>query len=95
MKTQKQQEVIKFLNDLVCQRFNEETLNQKLSKFFNEEIQISDATVYDGESTDINYMFNSERQDTYGYFDIYALNMLNTGFDGANFYVTEISYEFE
>ena len=40
-------------------------------------------------------MFNSEKEETYGYFDIYILKMRNVGYDGAEFMVTEIGYEFE
>jgi hypothetical protein len=40
-------------------------------------------------------MFNSENEDTFGYFDIYMLKMRNSQFDGSTFHVTEIGYEFE
>jgi hypothetical protein len=94
--TRVQQEVVKFLENLVQQRFNLETLNQELSKCFGEDIK---AEFVDEENErdlgDWNIMFNSEQEDTYGYFDIYVLKMRNIGFDGAEFYVTEVGYEFE
>ena len=91
-----QREVVKFLEDLVYERFNLETLNQKLSKYFGENIN---AEFVDEENEaglgDWNIMFNSEKEETYGYFDIYILKMRNVGYDGAEFMVTEIGYEFE
>ena len=91
-----QREVVKFLEDLVYERFNLETLNQKLSEYFGENIN---AEFVDEENEaglgDWNIMFNSEKEETYGYFDIYILKMRNVGYDGAEFMVTEIGYEFE
>jgi hypothetical protein len=40
-------------------------------------------------------MFDSTKDETYGYFDIYMLPMRRQGFDGATFYVTEVGYEFD
>ena len=40
-------------------------------------------------------MFNSENEETYGYFDIYILPMRRKDLDGSDMYITEISYEFE
>ena len=91
-----QREVVKFLEDLVYERFNLETLNQKLSEYFGENIN---AEFVDEENEaglgDWNIMFNSEKEETYGYFDSYILKMRNVGYDGAEFMVTEIGYEFE
>ena len=39
MHTQKQKDTINFLESLVHNRFNIDTLNTKLSEFFNEEIK--------------------------------------------------------
>ena len=91
-----QQEAVIFLENLVHKRFNLETLNQELSKHFREDIK---ADFVDEENEvglgDWNIMFNSEKEETYGYFDIYVLKMRNVGFDGSEFMVTEIGYEFE
>jgi hypothetical protein len=40
-------------------------------------------------------MFNSDNEETYGYFDMYVLMHKRPSYDGATFYVTEIGYEFE
>jgi hypothetical protein len=100
--TPRKQEVVKFLESLVGQRFNLDTLNANLSKHFNETIRVEnvsqgriDSGESDDELTDWNLMFNSENQETYGYFDIYMLPMRRAGFDGATFYVTEVGYEFD
>jgi hypothetical protein len=100
--TPRKKEVVKFLESLVGQRFNLDTLNANLSKHFNETIRVEnvsqgriDSGESDDELTDWNLMFNSENQETYGYFDIYMLPMRRAGFDGATFYVTEVGYEFD
>ena len=94
--TRVQQEVVKFLENLVYERFNLDTLNQELSKHFGEDIE---ADFVDEENEaglgDWNIMFESEKEETYGYFDIYVLKMRNVGFDGAEFMITEVGYEFE
>lgn len=90
--------VVEFLESLVHNRFTEKELNEKLSKYFDETIEIYNASqgrIDSGEDSDeladFNWMFNSEKEDTYGYFDIY---MLPTREDGV-WYVTEIGYEFD
>lgn len=92
MTTKRQKEVIKFLEELVHSRFNLDTLNQTLSEFFGEDIK---AEFVDNDCADWNIMFNSEKEDTYGYYDIYVLKMKNIGFTGADFMVTEVAWEFE
>jgi hypothetical protein len=79
-----------------------DTLNANLSKHFNETIRVEnvsqgriDSGESDDELTDWNLMFDSEKDETYGYFDIYMLPMRRAGFDGATFYVTEVGYEFD
>jgi hypothetical protein len=98
----KKQEVVKFLKSLVGQRFNTESLEAKLSEHFNEEIKVRNVSQEridnrddDDELTDFNLMFESEKDETYGYFDIYMLPMRRKRFDGATFYITEVAYEFE
>jgi hypothetical protein len=94
--TSRHKQVVQFLEGLVGRRFNLETLNKKLSKHFGEDIK---AEFVDNENDEVladwNIMFNSEQDDTYGYFDIYVLKMRRQGFDKAEFYVTEVGYEFE
>jgi hypothetical protein len=93
MKTQKQ--IISDLNNLVGNRFNENTLNEKLSKIFNEQIKVEDVSRNDDELTDYNFLFVSEKEETHGYFDIYFLKMRKKGFDDSNIYISEIGYEFD
>lgn len=94
--TPRKKEVVKFLEGLVGQRFNMDTLNEKLSNHFGEDIK---AEIIDNEHDEVladwNIMFNSEKQETYGYFDIYMLKMRRPGLDGSDFYVTEVGYEFD
>ncbi len=95
--TEKQKDIVNFLESLVHKRFSEENLNKVLSEKFGEEIIVEDVSSLrnDDGLADYNLMFNSEKEDTYGYFDIYMLPMRCTGFDGATMYITEIGYEFE
>jgi hypothetical protein len=95
--TKKQKEIVDFLESLVGQRFNMETLTKELSKAFDEEIEAEIVNDEDETNTlsDWNIMFDSENEDTFGYFDIYMLKMRNSNLDGSTFYVTEIGYEFE
>jgi hypothetical protein len=100
--TPRKKEVVNFLESLVGQRFNLDTLNSNLSKHFNETIRVEnvsqgriDSGESDDELTDWNLMFDSTKDETYGYFDIYMLPMRRAGFDGATFYVTEVGYEFD
>jgi hypothetical protein len=95
--TKKQKEIADFLESLVGQRFNMETLTKELSKAFDEEIEAEIVNDDDETNTltDWNIMFNSEKEDTFGYFDIYVLKMRNANLDGSTFYVTEVGYEFE
>lgn len=104
MRTSRQIEIINFLESLVHHRFSIEQLNEKLSKEFKENIEVYNKTQDyidrdeedpDQVLCDYNLMFNSENEDTYGYFDIYMLPMRKKSFDGADMYITEISYEFE
>lgn len=85
------------LHTLVGQRFNEQTLNERLSKIFNWDIKVEDISDKEDELVDYNYVFgfgNSESE-LYGYGDIYFLKMRREGFDGATFYVTEVNVDFE
>ena len=94
--TTKQKETVDFLESVVGMRYNMESLTKVLSRYFDEVIKPMYANEEnDSESTDWNIMFDSHKEETYGYFDIYVLKMKQKGFDGSEFYVTEIGYEFE
>jgi len=102
--THRQKQAIEFLEGLVYGRESIESLNKKLSEHFGEKIEVYNKTQDyidrgeedpDGVLTDWNLLFNSENEETYGYFDIYFLPMRREGFDGATMFITEISWEFE
>ena len=103
--TERQKEIIDFLENLVTQRFSEETLNKTLSDFFQEPIKVENNTQHRIDNldfsseedlpTDFNLMFNIETEDEYGYFDIYMLPMRRAGFDYSTMYITEVGYEFD
>ena len=96
-------EIIGFLENLVHKRFSEETLNKKLSEFFDRKIEVYNASQGridtgedDDELSDYNLMFNIENgvfSDS-GYYDIYMLPMRRKGWNDADMYITEVSYEF-
>ena len=96
-------EIMIFLENLVHQRFSEETLNTKLSEFFDRKIEICNVSQErmdygedDDELADYNLMFNIESgyDSDSGYYDIYMLPMRRPGWNDADMYVTEVSYEF-
>jgi len=95
--TPRQKVVVIFLEGLVHKRYNLDSLNEELSKHFNEEIKAEFVNQDDEENdlTDFNIMFDSTNEETYGYFDIYVLMMRREGFDGSTFMITEVGYEFE
>ena len=70
--TPRKKEAVKFLEGLVGQRFNTESLEAKLSEHFNEEIHVEnvsqnriDSGEDDDELADFNLMFDSKNQETY------------------------------
>jgi len=94
-------EIIEFLESLVHNRFSIESLNNKLSTFFGETIEVYNASQGridsgedDDELSDWNLMFNFEEGADPVDVDIYFLPMRREGFDGATIYVTEVGYEF-
>jgi hypothetical protein len=95
--TERQKEVVEFLENLVGKRFNLSTLNEVLSEQFDEVVKCEIVNDDDEENTltDWDIMFDSVKEETYGYFDIYVLKMRKPGFDGSTFHITEIGYEFE
>ena len=94
------QEVISFLEGLVGQRFNMQSLNDKLEKVFNQKVELQNTSLLreqenDDDLSDYNLMFNIEDgSEQSGFFDIYMLPMRRKGFDGADMYITEVGYEF-
>jgi|688.fasta_scaffold1172198_2 hypothetical protein len=86
-----QAEIIKFLNSLVHCRFDERTLTNELSEFFDCKVELFKS---DYESPDYNYCFNIDTDDLFLDVDIYYLIQKNASFDGSTFYITEVSYEF-
>ena len=95
-------ETIIFLEELLHNRFSLDSLNEKLSTFFGEKIEVYNASQgridsgeEDDELSDWNLMFTFESEDMLVDGDIYFLPMRREGFDGATMYVTEVGYEFQ
>ena len=95
--TERQQEVVAFLEQLVHRRFSTESLNKALTMFFGETVCVQDVTADkdDCDTSDYNLMFDLQRGDQYGYFDIYILPLRKEDLDGSTMMITEVSYEFE
>ena len=99
MKTRK--EIIEFLEGLLHNRFSIESLNKKLSDYFEVKIEVYNASLgridsgeEDDELCDWNLMFNLNGFPNACDCDIYFLPMRREGFDGATMYITEVGYEF-
>ena len=97
----KKEEVIEFLEGLVGQRFNMQSLNDKLEKLFKQKVELQNTSLLreqendDDDLADYNLMFNIEDgSEQSGFFDIYMLPMRRKGFDDADMYITEVGYEF-
>ena len=92
-----QKAVVNRLEQLVGKRFNKETLETELSVIFGHPATVDDISKDDDELADFNLLtnFNNRELDIFGYADIYYLPMRREGFDGATWYITEVSYEFE
>ena len=92
-----QRQIATLLEELVGQRFNEETLNHRLTDIFQWEVKVEDISDKEDELSDYNFVFGFGDADSelYGYGDIYFLKMRREGFDGATFYVTEVNVDFE
>ena len=91
---QAQLDVISKLENLVYQRFNEETLNEELSKIFGEEIKVEIGCEDVDYLTDWDYMFTSNQDIIGGDFDIYFLKHRENNVAKETFMVTEVGYEF-
>ncbi len=96
------EEVVKFLENLVWSRFTEKELNEKLSTFFQEKVELFNTSQErednndSDELADWNLMFNIIREDEYELFgDIYVLPTREVVDEtDVKLYVTEIGYEF-
>jgi len=97
MYTELQKQVGQVLETLVGRRFNEETLNHRLTDIFQWDVKVEDTSKEDDELSDYNFVFGfgDIGSELYGYGDIYFLKMRREGFDGATFYVTEVNVDFE
>jgi hypothetical protein len=91
---EQQREIKLALESLVHQRFNKESLEEKLSQIFNEKITIELGCEDVEEFPDWNYMFTSEQPIIGGDFDVYVLMQKNKDMLGNTMYVTEVGYEF-
>ena len=92
-----QKQIATLLEELVGKRFNEETLNKRLTDIFQWNIKVEDISNKEDELSDYNFVFGFGDIDSelYGYGDIYFLKMRNEGWDSSTFYVTEVSIDFE
>ena len=95
MNTEKQKQIILALENLVHSRFNQETLEKKLSDIFNETIKLEEAYIDVDTLADWNLIFESKQEEIGGIFDIYILKHKNTDIQGNTMYVTEVGYEFD
>lgn len=90
----KQYEVIQKLENLVHQRFNKKTLEEELSKIFNENIEIELGYEDIEDLPDWNFMFASTNKYIGGDFDVYVLMQKNKDNFNNTMYVTEVGYDF-
>lgn len=95
IKTEKHRQIAKSLEALVHHRFNMEKLNARMSEILGEEVQLELGRMDIEDEPDWCYQWNSEQEETYGYYDIYVLMQRNEDWNGNTMYVTEVGYEFE
>lgn len=99
------QEVVVFLEDLVHKRFSEKQLSKVISDFFNQDLEVFNASqdrfnnADNDELSDFNFMFNVIREDKYELFaDVYMLPTREVVNEDKEFhtiwYVTEVGYDF-
>jgi hypothetical protein len=93
--TPTQQKVVADLEDLVYRRWTIQDLNQHLSETFKEKIEVVDVSSSHNKIPDYNLMFDLEKEEQYGHFDIYYLKLRQPNICGVEVYITEISYKFE
>ena len=94
--TKEQKNIVSRLRKLVHNRFSKETLEEQLSKIFEEPITIELGCEDVDYLTDWNYMFTSYNKKWCGDFDIYVLfhKDIRKDFDGSTFMITEIGFDF-
>jgi hypothetical protein len=95
IKTEQHRQIARELEALVHHRFNIDTLNKKVSEILGEEVQLELGRLDVQDEPDWCYQWNSEQEETYGYYDIYVLMQRNEDWNGNTMYVTEVGYEFE
>lgn len=93
--TPKQRKFAKFLETIVFQRFNKKQLETLISKECGEKIKLHNVSKTDDELSDYNFLFGIDGEKLYGFFDIYFLKMRKKGLDDADFFVTEVAYQFD
>lgn len=93
--TNKQIEIAEKLESLVHSRFNKKTLEQELSKIFNENIRLVLGCQDNNTAPDWNYIFCSDNEEYGGDFDIYVLKQRHKDNFGNTIYVTEVCYNFD
>jgi len=96
-RTETERRIGQFLETLVGQRFTKETLENYIENKLGYKVSLEDISKDDDELSDFNLLGGLDNKATkvYGFIDIHFLKMRNNGFDGANIYITEVSYEFE
>jgi hypothetical protein len=92
--TEKQRIIIGAMEELVHNRFNKESLEDKLSSIFNEPIKVELGCEDVDYLGDWDYMFSCENDEFGGDFDVYVLMHKNKDIQGNTMYVTEVSYDF-
>lgn len=93
--TNQQHQIAQALERLVHHRFNLDTLNRAISDILGEEVSLELGRLDITDEPDWCYQWNSEKNGTYGYYDIYVLMQRNEDWNGNTMYVTEVGYEFE
>jgi hypothetical protein len=87
-------ELREFMESLVGQRFNEQSLTKELRIHFHNEfdlVNITEQRIADDEDDDCSDWLFSFSVDDVDY-DIYYLPMRKVGFDDAKFYITEVGF---
>ena len=95
--TEKEFEVMNFLESLQWQRHTVESLEARINDEFGSKMKLELCDNEDNDEatkTDYNLMGNINVKDIFCDVDIYYLPMRNKGFDGADMYITEVGYEF-
>lgn len=94
----KRKEVANALERLVHRRFNEQGLNDELTRIFGTEIKARETEFDDDWSGDWCYTFDVEDGELSGWFDLYFLKMREQpqdNDDGLRFYITEVVIGFD